>query len=58
MLNEMAKRLPDTAFEKKVETQVLEGVDIQEDYHEWYFWRECKRKTEDVLQSLRRTITP
>ena len=45
-------------FEKKVEIQELQGVDVQEDYHDWYFWGECRRKAEDVLQNLRRSIEP
>ena len=46
------------AFEKKVEAQVFGGVDVQEDYHEWYFWRECKKKAEGILQDLRRAVAP
>ena len=46
------------AFEKGIKAREFEGVDVQEDYHEWYFWRECKGRTKDVLRSLRRAIEP
>lgn len=40
-------------FERKMETQEFFGVDYQEDYHDWCFWRESKQRVEDVLRTLR-----
>ena len=45
-------------FEGKVEQQEYQGVETQEDYHDWYFWRECKQRAEDALQNLRRCVIP
>ena len=44
------------AFEKKVELQKFVGLDYQEDYHDWYFWRESNQRTQQILQNLRRFL--
>lgn len=43
-------------FERKIEDQEFFGVDYQEDYHDWYFWRESKQRVEDVLRTLRQSM--
>ena len=44
------------AFEKKIQSLQLVGVDFQEDYTDWYAWIESTQRAVQVLDKLRRFL--